>query len=75
MESHEIKQVLIEHFAAPCLAILVLGGFGALCVGLIHKLSFGLLIFVPLTLGAILILVFITCVKIVLFWRKNSRQS
>lgn len=63
---------MTEYFLAPAAAILLLGGFGTLCVGLIHRFFYGILIFGPITAGALLILFFVSLVGVFsAVWQEN----
>ena len=52
------KDHMMNNFLAPAIAVCLLGTFGAVCIGLIHRFSYGFIIFAPLT-GAALVLLFI----------------
>lgn len=52
------KDHMMNNFLAPAIAVCLLGTFGAVCIGLIHRFSYGFIIFAPLT-GAVLVLLLI----------------
>ena len=51
-----LKTYMLDHFIAPSLAVCLLGGFGAVCVGLIHRFSYGFLLFLPIVVAIIIML-------------------
>ncbi len=58
-----LKTHMIDYFLAPATAVCFLGGFGAVCVGLIHRFSYGFLLFFPIIVVVIFMLLAVSITR------------
>lgn len=70
-----IKNYMLDNFIAPACAVVMLGLFGAVCIGFIHRFSYSFILFMPITAAVVLLLFFMFLFRALWQVKKNRKQA